>query len=559
MIDCQNLAQITPKGSDRRQTNALEITDELAYFMTLKKHLKQSASFAVLALTLTAPLAAETVQLRSPDGAFNVEGELRNWDDDSYVISVGGADMTVFRSQVECIGAACPTVQVDPALPPTDIVIRGSDTIGDDLMPMLVNGYARSLGATQSDVVPSGPDTTMNIFPETSSFPGLAAEIQAAGSSTGFKALIAREADIGMSSRPAREKEVTAIADQGRGNLLDVSQEYIIAVDSILTIVSPQNPISSLSMQQMADVFSGNITNWSQLGGANAPIRVITRPDTSGTRGVFEDAILKPAGLEMSSRAVVIGSNEDIADAVAADPNAIGYVGFAYKDEAKAVNIVSNCGILMSASAFSSKTEEYPLERRLRLFVDNAPMDDVKRGLLDFAVSQAADPFVHEAGFIDLAVAPDESGASTQRILDIASQVLPPNERALGQNLIDDLTGAQRLTTTFRFKTASAELDNKAIRDLGRMRDFLARPENRGKEVIVAGFADSVGAFSFNRQLAQARADVVYGALRSVLGDTLDQAGIKMHAESYSELSPVGCNDTPRGRERNRRVEIWLR
>lgn len=510
----------------------------------------------LIGLLMGSAAFASEVQLRSPDGAIGLRGELMSVDDSHFVVRTEIGDIKVERARVECLGAACPQVETIAA----GLTVRGSDTIGDELMPLLLEGYAESLGAATADHTSVGSDTIAMTLNSDDGFGDelVVAKVQAAGSSTGLRALINDETDIAMSSRPARSKEIVAIARQGRGNIVDLSQEYIIAVDSILAIVSPENPVTSLTTDQLAAIFAGQITNWNQVGGPNLPITVVTRPDTSGTRGVFENAILAPLGLTMSPRATVLGSNDDITSLVTETPGAIGYTGFAYKNGTKGLDLVSSCGIKMQATAFSAKTEEYPLQRRLRLFIDNQALAEHTRGLLDFAVSESADPFVNKAGFIDLSVESDARALDTQHIYEMASLGGEPAAYTSLGRMVSELTGAERLSTTFRFITGSSQLDNKSLRDLSRMVNFLKRPENAGREIIVAGYTDSVGNYYYNEDLSLKRAQAVTAALYN---EAAKQGlnGLNMRAAGYSELSPVGCNDTELGKSRNRRVEIWIR
>ena len=241
-----------------------------------------------------------------------------------------------------------------------------------------------------------------------------------------------------------------------------------------------------------------------------------------------------------------------------ADAGGIGYVGFASKRGAKSVDLVSTCGIPISATAFSAKTEEYPLQRRLRLFVDNSPLTAHERGLLEFAISEDAQGLVRKAGFIDLGVTADDSAIDPGKLLSTASEDLEPAAIPVLQRMLGDLTGAERLSTTFRFTTGSVRLDNKAVRDLGRMARFLSRPENAGREIFVVGYTDSVGPFPSNERLAQGRAAVVLDALLRH-PDARGLRDLRISSTGYGELSPVGCNDSDLGRARNRRVEIWIR
>ncbi len=517
---------------------------------------KLTGAFLVSALMMnTTQMAfAQQVTLRTVDGQSSMQGVLLPGEADVFVIETAVGIMRISKSDVECLGAACPVIVRQPA----DVIVHGSDTIGDKLFPLLVQGYAEALNATVTNTEDLGDTRTELQVYDAGGFGNrvLTVEVQAAGSSTGLRSLIDGTADIGMSSRPVTPEEIAAIAQQGRGDLLDLSQEYIVAVDSILAIVSPNNPVSDLTVGQMSDIFSGRVRNWADVGGPDLPITVYTRDAESGTRGVFTSQILAPAGVDMSATAVVVGGNEQMAQQVVADIGGIGYVGFASLGDAKSVNLIASCGIKMVATEFAAKTEEYPLERRLRLFTDNNPKPRTQN-LLDFSISPSADILVREAGFIDLGVSVRENYQTT---MDLNAQEFIDEPAALSylSEMVSTLSNAERLSTTFRFEIGSAVLDNKAQRDIVRVVEYLKRPENAAREVVFVGYSDDVGAFELNGALSSSRADTT---LRAVLShpDARQMDRTRFRAAGFGELAPVACNDDEDGRRRNRRVELWLR
>jgi phosphate transport system substrate-binding protein len=497
---------------------------------------------------------ADEVTLSSPDGLVSLVGELVFYDDTGYLIQVGEAQFKVARELVNCFGATCPEIERRDA----DIVLRGSDTLGEELIAILIDGYATEYSLGISENVALSADTVQFVvneeYGEGDEF--LVFEVQAAGSTTGMQALIDDQTDIAMSSRPANPEEIARIADQGRGNLLDINQDYVVGVDSIVVIVSPENPVDSISLTALADIYSGRITNWAQLGGSDLPIRVYSRPEASGTRGVFESKVFL-RGETLLPGASVVSSNSDIREGVVADPAAIGYVSSYSVLGAKPLDLVLSCGIAIPATDFAAKAEEYPLERRLRLYTDNSPRTEHMQDFLEYAISTASDGLIRKGGFIDLGVTID-ADALDARLFDNSAAAEGASAVRVLSEMEADLRGAVRLSTTFRFLPGSSQLDNKAQRDIRRLIDFLALPENAGKEVILVGFTDSVGSFAANLNLAQSRAAVALEAIR-FHPDSTKVRGVAMRSTGYGELAPVGCNDTFDGRDRNRRVEVWLR
>ena len=106
-----------------------------------------------------------------------------------------------------------------------------------------------------------------------------------------FKKLLNKETEIGMASRRIKPDEARALKGDGAGNMISPSQEHIVPVDSLVVIVNPDNPVQELTTQQVSDIFAGKVTNWKELGGADAEIALFDRQDGSGTRSVFQSKI----------------------------------------------------------------------------------------------------------------------------------------------------------------------------------------------------------------------------------------------------------------------------
>lgn len=147
---------------------------------------------------------------------------------------------------------------------------------------------------------------------------GQVVNVQGGGSSAGIQAARSEAAQIGMSSRKLKKDE---------NDLTPVT----IAWDAIAVIVHPSNPITDLTTQQVQDIFSGKITRWLQVGGKDAPITVISREEGSGTRGSFDEMVLKEN--DITPRSLFQDSNGAVREIVANDPNAVGYMSLGLVDQ----------------------------------------------------------------------------------------------------------------------------------------------------------------------------------------------------------------------------------
>jgi phosphate transport system substrate-binding protein len=246
-----------------------------------------------------------------------------------------------------------------------------------------------------------------------------------------------------------------------------------------------------------------------------------------------------------------------VADAVAADATGIGVTSFAFVRDAKGLNVESSCGLISRPSVFTVKTEEYPLTRRLYLYTVAKPMHPHAKGFLDFVLSKEAQPVIGSAQFVDQSpdsLSFDDQGGRIAYALNAPTEDFNIAEM---RQLIADMNGAKRLSITFRFKSASTELDIKARADIDRLVALAATPEVRGKTLLLLGFADSIGPYGGNAVLSIGRATQVKDTLLVAAKGTIDPA-LVVH-KGYSELAPVACNDQTEGRNLNRRVEVWVR
>ena len=222
--------------------------------------------------------------------------------------------------------------------------------------------------------------------------PGVELSISGGGSGNGLKALLEKQCDIAMSSRDIKDKEVEAAKKNGVN-----PQRTAIAVDAIVPVVNPANPVSGLTVEQLRDIYTGKITNWKDLGGANAKIVVISRDTSSGTFECWEEMVLKKQ--RVSPAALMQASIGAVVQAVSKNKNAIGYIGLGYVDKSTKGLTVNK----VTANAQTALSKQWPIARELFIFTNGAPAGSVK----DF-VDYLLDPGkgqknVLEVGYVPLA------------------------------------------------------------------------------------------------------------------------------------------------------------
>jgi phosphate transport system substrate-binding protein len=246
------------------------------------------------------------------------------------------------------------------------IVIKGSDTLGAKLVPQLAEQFKAQ-------------------------HPGTAFDIAAEGSATGFAALIDKTAAIGMASRPAKPEEIA----NGKVKGVDL-KETIVAYDGIAVIVNTANSIKGLTKKQVEQIFTGEITDWSAVGGSGGKISVYTRNTSSGTYAEFKELAMKKRDYAQDSQK--LAGNEQIAQEVGKNPNGVGYVGLAYT-KASGVRVVPIDGASPSKESVLAKS--YPYARPTFFYTNGEPTGMVKE-FIDFTVGPEGQKIVEQVGFVPI-------------------------------------------------------------------------------------------------------------------------------------------------------------
>jgi phosphate transport system substrate-binding protein len=244
------------------------------------------------------------------------------------------------------------------------LVIKGSDTLGAKLVPTLAEEYKAQ-------------------------HPGVSFEIAAEGSTTGIAAIIDGTAQVGMSSRRAKPTEVSAATAKGV-----TLKPIIVAYDGMAVIVNTSSPIAKLTLRQVEQIFTGDVTDWSAVGGKPGKISVYTRNTSSGTYSDWKDLAMKKRDYAKSSQKMA--GNEQIAAEVAKNPNGIGYVGLAYI-HSEGIKVVAIDGVTPSKETVLSK--KYAYARPTFYYTNGEPAGEAAK-FIEFSLSDAGQKIADKIGFV---------------------------------------------------------------------------------------------------------------------------------------------------------------
>ncbi len=499
-------------------------------------------------------MSADDVTLRSSDGAIELSGTLLSFDGQFYRVETIYGELTVDGSGVTCDGPGCPNL-IDFV---AELSISGAATMGDLLMPALIEAFALRNGMDARRDDESETTFVYVLSDRTDGAEKGRFRFRLTNTDEGFADLLADEADIAMALREIRPEEVRFARDAGLGDLTGRARSRVLALDALVAVVAPGNPVESISIVELSQAFAGQIDNWQDLGGPDAPISLHLRDAASGTGQAVEDRLLHPAGLDLAATARRHRSDSALASAVAADPFALGIASRSAIGNAQALVLKGRCGFSLAATRRTIKTEDYPLTAPMFLYLPARRLPKLARDFLSYTRTAQAQMVTRRAGFIDQT--PEEIAIRAQgdRLANAIAGAGP--EIGLGelQAMLERLGDMKRLSTSFRFEAGSVKLDAQSRSNVELLARALEAGRYDGREILFVGFSDGVGPAGPNLTISERRAKAVEKAVRGT-AETANFDRLAMGYTGFGEAMPMACDDSDWGRQVNRRVEVWLR
>jgi phosphate transport system substrate-binding protein len=232
--------------------------------------------------------------------------------------------------------------------------------------------------------------------------PGLSIAVTGGGSGTGIAALINGTVDIANASRQMKDDEIDAARENGVDPV-----EHVVAIDALAVIVHLDNPVSQLTIDQLADIFSGRVSNWQAVGGHDAPIVILSRETNSGTHVYFLEEVVRKGDEEnadiFAPQTLLMPSSFGIISELRRNPNAIGYDGLGYVTEHEKVIAVARDeqSPYILPSAETGANGSYPISRGLYMYTAGQPTG-VIADYINWIQGQAGQTIVADLGFVPL-------------------------------------------------------------------------------------------------------------------------------------------------------------
>ena len=516
----------------------------------------RAAIFAALFFLscLNAQARAQDVTLTSSDGAVEISGTLLGFDGQFYRVETQFGELTVDGSGVRCDGPGCPNLSHFVA----ELTLSGASVMGETLLPALIEGFAlrRGFRASRTNL----DATHFEYLLRDGSDQRVVARFTFRVTTTdeGFADLLANEADVVLALREIRQVERDRAYEAGMGDMTQRNRSRVLALDAMVPIVARDNPIHEISVPDLAKIISGEINNWEVLGGPNAPIALHLPKIGSGLSQAVQDRVLAPVQAEFIPEITRHDISSTVTRAVSTDPFALGIASYSEVSNAKPLTITGSCNFHLNATRRTIKTEDYPLNAPMFLYLPARRLPQIAREFLAYVDGPAAQIVIRRAGFVDQTPEAIPVNAQGDRFANAIRAAGEETSLEELQAMIDVLRPMTRLTTSFRFETGSTRPDAQSRANIAQLARSLEVGDYDAKTLYFVGFSDSEGAADGNRRISLKRAEAVRQAVLEN-AETADPGRFNIQVVGFGEAMPMACDESDWGRQVNRRVEIWVR
>ena len=457
---------------------------------------------------------AQDVALTSRDGSLSLTGSLQGFDGAFYRIDTRFGLLTVDAEGVICDGPACPDLLAPKAI----IRIVGDSRAGGALVPVLLAAFAAHRGLAYE---PGDPNILRD--PATGN---ILAQITFAATSgdAAVGDLAAGRADlmIGAAKSTGLAREKWRLMRWCRSS-------------------PPATRSAFVSSTDLARVLSGEVANWSEIGGPDMPMVLHGLEPQSD----LAQALGARLGRDVAAQ-IVHPDMGALAQAVARDPWALAVTGRIGADPARVLALRDSCGFPLVPDAMAVKSEDYPLSMPLFFQIPRRHVGLVLREFLEFLSTPMAEAAVAQAGYVDRAVTAQPLTADGLRLINAINGAGEETSLADLKRLTALMDGRNRLSLTFRFEGGSSTLDAHSRDGLADLALMLEAGGFDGQDLMLAGFSDGSGAAAANLDLSQTRAQAVLAALK-LLAPGVAEADLPV-VEALGEMLPIACDETGAGR-----------
>lgn len=515
---------------------------------------------ATMLLCTVAPVAllAQEVNLRSEDEFISVSGQIVGFNGVMVRVATTVGTVAVPASEVICYGDGCLeflaintfglTADAFQAVVPDGAEVKSDNlTVAfaspafDAAYGIIADAFAATGDATQSDDQLTLQDAVSNdTLTLTVSDDAAAADI-----------LVETVSLDGT----APQVFANVFGWAGGGALA----QQLVGLQSFSVMVAPNAGIESITVNDIARIYAGEVTNWSQIGGADMNVLPLQLPTSQPLRAEMEALIMAPAGKTIAANVLTMSDETGISASINQFPGSMSVVSTQAANAALVVPVAGACGLAVSATPFNIVSGDYPLVRPVMATYKNTPSTSLVTDLFDFAATDDVQDQLVQAGYIDYGAAVQNAAEKNVRLSQLLGATLDPAQRDAAAQMFQVLFDANRMSPTITGGPASSAEGawNRAM--MQSVIAAVADPANAGRELIFVGFGESTAGSQTAIEASAAAAANMQAALVAAAGGALAAGGFTLSSYGFGDVSKVTCIDGQVAGSDYTRIEFWIR
>ena len=523
---------------------------------------------ATILLCTAAPVAllAQDVNLRSEDEFISVDGQIVGFNGVMVRVATTVGTVSVPASEVICYGDGCLEIIASNDFGLTADAFQGvvADTI--------VAEPAASVEATSESlqVAFAAPafgalyTAATNAFAATgaaSSSDGQLTVQDSAGNEAATLTVTddATAADIVIESVSLNGTATGVFDGASDWASADTLAQQLVGLQSFSVIVAPNAGINTISLNNLARIYAGEVTNWSQIGGADMSVLPLQLPTSSPLRAEMEALVMAPAGKTIAANVLTMSDEAGISASINQFPGSISVISTQAANSAMTVSVAGSCGVAVTATPFNIKSGDYPLVRPIVATYTSAPTSSLVTDLFDFAATDDAQNQLMEAGFISYQASAQDGAEKNARLSQLLGAALDGAQRTAAAQMFQILFDADRLSPTMTGGAASGSEGawNRAMLQsvIAAMRD----PANAGREIIFVGVGESTAGSQAAIDASVAAAADMQAALSAEAAGVIAAGNFTLSSYGFGNVSSATCIDGQVAGPEYTRVEVWIR
>ncbi len=531
----------------------------------------------LLCAAAPAALFAQEVELRSLDGFISVAGEIVNYDGTMLSVSTSVGVVSVPASEVGCYGTGCQDVLANndfglDAAAFVEVVTgeskedtqvatatsSGSSNVSADLSVSFGRGNFEDLFGVVAGTYLSEQGTDVDVR-ETDQ--GL---VVLSRSATGEEATLR---PVGVGTAGDINIAITSLTGSAEADFPDVTgwaltgplTHQMVGLTAFAVIAAPDSGVTSVSLEDIAAIYAGEISNWSALGGADKRILPLQLPENTDLRAEFIATVMEPAGKTIAGNVLTMADEAGIAASVGQFPGSISVVSLDNTGENELLDVAGSCGRAVAPDVFNMISGEYPLIRPIMARYNTLPSNGLTPALLDFASSDAVQTVLQEDGFLNYSAVQLDPAKNNTRLSAIMSAELSDAAKPAAATMFERLFDAERLSPTLIGGATSGPESgwNRAM--FKTLAETLADDAYAGRNIFFVGLAESSDGDQTAIDVSEKVASGVEAAFSIFAADVIASNNLQLSSYGFGPVAPVACYEGQVAGNTHSRVEIWVR